>query len=160
MKTLPPLVIEQASNGSAEYIAFRIVHQDEKLIRRGFFKTVIGEFNFISAGCPQYKSEKYGSRDTVYLRGDCTSKDDYVMIVPFEKVEAFRQAIVALNKALSPAPRVVVFRYKTGSNPNSVHEVEVTEETSTHLKGVKRGDDGGFRQYLKKNIVGGKIVDL
>ena len=39
-----------------------------------------------------------------------------------------------------------------------VHEVEVTEETSTHLKGIKRGDEGGFRSYLKKNIVGGKIV--
>ena len=41
-----------------------------------------------------------------------------------------------------------------------VHEVEVTEETSTHLKGIKRGDEGGFRSYLKKNIVGGKIVEL
>lgn len=160
MNSLPPLVIEQASNGSADYLAFRIVHQDDKLIRRGFLNTVIGGFNFVSAGCPQYKPEKYGARDTVYLRGDCASKDDYVMIVPFKKVEAFRQAVVALNKFLTLAPRVIVFRYKTGSNPNSVHEVEVTEETSAHLKGIKRGDDGGFRSYLKKNIVGGKIVEL
>lgn len=160
MKTLPPLVIEQASNGSSDYIAFRIVHQDDKLIRRGFFRTVIGAFNFESAGCPQYRAAKYDVRDTVYLQGDIKAMDGHVLIIPFGKVEAFKRAVFELNQKLSPDPRVVVFRYKTGSNPNSVHEVEVTEETSTHIKGIKRGDEGGFRSYLKKNIVGGKIVEL
>lgn len=160
MKTLPPLVIEQASNGNGTHVAFRIVHQDEKLIPRGRFYQHTDDFIFKSQGAPDYANAYGVFKDHVFLRGSVRSGDDYVIIVPSQKSKQFLQAVAELNKALSPAPRVVVFRYKTGSNPNSVHEVEVTEETSTHLKGIKRGDEGGFRSYLKKNIVGGKIVEL
>lgn len=159
MKTLP-LVIEQASNGGSGHTAFKITHQDETLIPRGRFFRDVGMFDFRSLGCPDYKQSRYAAlSDEVFLRGEVGSKDDFVIIVPAEKVESFKEAVEELNASLAPK-RVVVFRYKTGSNPNSVHEVEVTEETSTHLRGIKQGDDGGFRSYLKKNIVGGKIVEL
>lgn len=159
MKTLP-LVIEQASNGSGDHIAFKITHQDEKLIPRGEFYERYGDFIFKSIGAPDYEARTGLFCPHVCLRGTARESDDFVIIVPYAKVRAFTQAVEALNKSLAPAPRVVVFRYKTGSNPNSVHEVEVSEETPTHLRGIKRGDDGGYRCYLKKNIVGGKIVEL
>lgn len=160
MKTLPPLVIEQASNGGGTHVAFRITHQDEKLIPRGTFYERGGDFIFKSVGAPDYEPRGSMFCPHICLRGTLYDADDYVIIVPSEKSKRFQQAVADLNKMLAPAPRVVVFRYKTGSNPNSVHEVEVTEETPTHIKGIKRGDEGGFRSYLKKNIVGGKIVDL
>lgn len=158
MKTLP-LGIEQASNGGGTHIAFRIVSQDETLIPRASFYRAIGGFNFLSSGCPDYGFSRY-SRDDVFLRGSVRSRDDFVIIVPAEKAESFKEAVADLNKSLSPAPRVVVFRYAAGSKPQSVHEVEVDSEDSRYLCGVKLGDDGGYRKYLKKNIVGGKIVEL
>ena len=73
MKTLPPLVIEQASNGNGTHVAFRIVHQDEKLIPRGRFYQHTDDFILKSQGAPDYANAYGVFKDYVFLRGSVRS---------------------------------------------------------------------------------------
>ena len=49
--------------------------------------------------------------------------------------------------------KTVIFKYQSGSTPNHYRRVAVSEETSTHIRGVDL-DINEFRSFLKREISG------
>lgn len=154
MNTKPILSVKLVGSNS-NYMAYKVATQDEKVIPRGAFTKKIGAFTFASLYAPEYNERL----QRIYLLGTSVSQDDNVLLVPSWLAGSFIEAVAALNESMTKR-RIVVFRYAAGSKPDSIHEVEVDSEDYRYICGTKRGDDGGYRKYLKKNIVGGKIVEL
>ena len=145
MKTF--LSIEKLADafvGTEWVVAFKI----KKCIDSNIRYTASNRFRLISCA-----NTSFDYVDKILYLGD--SSDNTIVLIKNFYFQHLEKAILEYNESKNKPQftKTILFRYSGGSNPNEYRRVGVIEETSTSIKGIDL-DAGGYRNFLKKKIIG------